>query len=97
MVNQSRISNPIYGKRIKMTMVPIRPELILAIATGEIAYRKLAITRNQLCEVIFEKSLKLASMKISGAKKKSNVINRFALPNNIVEPRATTANQDGDP
>ena len=36
-VSQSRINNPIYGKRISVTTVPIRPEFMLAIATGEIA------------------------------------------------------------
>jgi hypothetical protein len=36
-INQSRISNPMYGRRIKVTTVPMRPELMLAIATGEIA------------------------------------------------------------
>ena len=37
-----------YGNKMSVTTVPIRPEFILAIATGEIAYRKLAATRNQL-------------------------------------------------
>jgi hypothetical protein len=48
MVSQSLISNPMYGNKMSVTTVPIRPELMLAMATGEIAYRKLAATRNQL-------------------------------------------------
>ena len=48
MVSQSLISNPTYGNKMSVTTVPMRPELILAMATGEIAYRKLAATRNQL-------------------------------------------------
>ena len=36
-------------------------------------------------------------MKISGAKKNSNVMNKSALPNKIVEPIATTAIHAGDP
>ena len=76
---------------MRVTTVPIRPELMLATATGEMAYKKLAVTRNQLCEVILAKSLKLASMKTSGAKKKRSEMKRLALPNNSVEPSAITA------
>ncbi len=47
-VSQSLISRQMYGSKMSVTTVPIRPEFILAIATGEIAYRKLAATRNQL-------------------------------------------------
>ena len=60
-ISQSRINNPMYGKSINVTTVPIRPEFMLAIATGEIAYKKLAATRSQLCEVSLEKSLKPVS------------------------------------
>ena len=67
-----------------VTTVPNRPELMLATATGEIAYKKLAVTLNQLCEVILAKSLKLASIKISGARKKRSEIKRLAFPNKIV-------------
>jgi hypothetical protein len=36
-VSQSRMSKPMYGRRINVKTVPIRPEFMLAMATGDIA------------------------------------------------------------
>jgi len=69
-------------------MVPSRPELIEATATGDRAYPMLAPTINHEFVEIFRSSEYIESMKSIGAAQKRNVIKNAAFPIKSVERSA---------
>lgn len=76
-------------------MVPSRPELIEAIATGEIAYATLApIINHEFCES-FRSNEYIDHMKSKGATQNKKTINANAFPRKIVERSARTKIQAG--
>ena len=83
------------GRATITIKVPRRPELIAAIATGDIAYRAPPNIANQICVVILRSQMKIAAKSISGANRNSNEMNNCAFPKVMVPISAITATQVG--
>ena len=76
--------------------VPNRPELIAAMATGDIAYKKPIGTLIQLLVVKRFNKLKIDHIINNGAHRNISVINSPALPSKRVAPIANSAIQGGE-
>ena len=85
----------ICGATISVTTVARRPELTAAIATGEIAYTKLALTLIHTLCVNFRKRVRIDHIINSGEIKKKRVIRRGALPKSTVAKIARIAIHGG--